>query len=150
MDDDSLPLVLLLLLCLAAALLGLGGRATPLQGLWQDGTRRVRLRRRACLVGGEAEVDGGRQRFAGLAVFGRVLLWRRDYGEGHLLALGFPAHEVPRLQGRVTGIFWLRLEAGGDALGGAFYGRHFTFDTQGGAIGRFVAGVPRRLTRAAR
>lgn len=147
MDDDQLRL--LVLACFAAwtALLAVGGVCTPLPGLWQDGDRKLRLARRAFWASGEAQVDGGHQRFAGLACFGLVLLWRRDYGERHLMGLGFTLPQVPSLQGRVTGIFRLRLQAGGTRLAGAFYGRQFSFVGEKPTAGRFVSAAPRRLER---
>ena len=147
MDDDQLRLLVLSCFAACAALLVVGGACTPLAGLWQDGGRKLRLSRRAFWAFGEAQVDGGHQRFSGLACFGLVLLWRRDYGERHLMGLGFTLPQVPALQGRVTGIFRLRLRAGGARLDGVFYGRQFSFVGEVPTAGRFVPAAPRRLER---
>lgn len=147
MDDASALLLALAVAALALVAVGLGGQFTPLAGSWRDGSRLVRLRQLACVVRGDAKVEGGRQRFAGLCCFGRALLWRRDYGEDHLLSLGFPQPQLAKLQGRVTGVFVLRLDAAQARLHGNFYGRHFASSNGALVAGRFVPAAARELTR---
>ena len=147
MEDDELVRNLFWGLLVLSALVGLvGGFLTPIAGSWRDDSRPIRLRQFGPLVWGESTWEEGWQRFWGYAWGGRVLLYRRDYGAAHLVALGFTPEQVPLVMGQVTGHFRLRRQEG--ALAGHFVGRHFRIEAERLADPSTAPPSPRRWTAA--
>lgn len=124
--DEWVRLVAEMALGAAAVASIVGGVTTKVAGRWRDGGRPVSLRQTAFVVRGAGEVFGGLQVYRGFACFGRLWLWRHDYGARHLQALGFAADQLPALEGQITGLFRLRLDGAGELVG-TFSGKRFAF-----------------------
>ena len=147
MDEDDLVRELFWFTCAAATAVGLvGGLLTSVAGRWADEGRLIRLRQLGPLVWGEALLSDGLQRFRGYAWGGRTVLYRRDYGQEHLMSLGFSAEQAQVVAGRVTGHFELRRVDSG--LAGTFVGRRFRLENDRLRDQAAAAPVPRAWQRA--
>ena len=146
--DDELVRTVVLLAALAAAMAALlGGFVRPVAGRYKDGPHEVVLRQTTIVVVGEAQVEGGRQQFFGLALYGRARLRRYDYGGVHMSMLGFNRQQWPQLEGRAMARYRLRMAADG-ALVGQFYGRRFSFLGAELQQSSWARPTPRRWERA--
>ena len=145
--DDELFRILLLSVAAAAIVIWLaGGFATSVAGSWRDGESLIHLRQWGPWVWGVAVLPDGKQRYRGIAFWGRLRLNRWDSGAQHLKALGFTDEQLPLLGEAKTGHFELHL-AGGE-LHDQFFGRRFTFENKTYRNDAVADPVPRHWRRS--
>ena len=105
-----------------------GGFLSPVAGQWRDRDRQVELKQFGPWVWGSCKIAGGSQRYLGKIWLGNLLLTRRDYGQQHLLQLGFNKIQAKSVEGQV--MVRLRLKREGDVLRGHLWGTRFKFSPQ--------------------
>ena len=125
-DNDAVRAVIFALMGAAAVLLPLLGHWPRLAGAWAEAERRITLSHLGPAVWGSCAVEGGTERYVGLALAGHLRLRRYDAGRDHLINLGFPAANVAALDGACTGSFTFAHRDG--RLVGHFRGSRFRLE----------------------
>ncbi|MEM6730240.1 MAG: hypothetical protein AAF658_01720 [Myxococcota bacterium] len=126
MDADALlRLVVIVAVAVGGTGFLLGGFLTPVSGRWRDGQRTIELDQLGPWLTGRSERPGGHEIYKGFAVFGRVWLSRRNFGEQHLRELGFAESAIPVVDGAITAR--LRFRSSSGRLRGEFIGLRFDF-----------------------
>ncbi|MEC9466150.1 MAG: hypothetical protein VX834_10215 [Myxococcota bacterium] len=103
-----------------------GGFLVPVAGQWRDRDRIVQLGQLGPWVWGTCQVPGGLQRYRGKVFLGHLTLTRRDFGQGHLLGLGFNDVQAQAVEGQVMVRLTLRMKPSG--LHGHLWGTRFQFN----------------------
>lgn len=124
-----------------------GGWISDVAGIWQDGQRQLKLSQFGPWIWGRAVCEGGYQRFWGRVWFGRLRLYRYDYGRKHVESLGFAPEHAEAVEGQCTGCFVFRLWAHPTRLSGSFIGRKFTLKNQRMLPIANIEPAPREWTR---
>lgn len=122
-ENEAFRVALLTLFATLSIVVPLAGHWPRLGGAYREGERHIELGHWGPLVWGHCAVQGGSERYLGLAVLGHLRLRRYDAGRDHLVALGFPPDQVSGLEGTCTGSFAWRQVNGN--LEGFFYGRRY-------------------------
>lgn len=144
-ENEAVRLSICVLMGLAGLLVPLLGHWPRLSGAWAESERRITLGHWGPLVWGSCVVEGGSERYLGLALAGRLRLRRYDAGRDHLINLGFPAAHVDALAGSCTGSF--AFAARGGALEGQFRGSRFRLEGSRMVAVQRLAPVPRTWRR---